>query len=166
MVALVCAWNRQHGLDSCLLFKGARDINAHPHSTARGNEASSLVDEAQSLLTSPHDASSQPLTRARNLIIFAMVVLKVFILATSAYGAYLTGNERLPCTKGILFAAASSMAILTVLTMLIARRALAEALLAGLIEFVFGFGMCIPSSVLQQEADMALALVVEIDDFM
>jgi hypothetical protein len=100
-------------------------------------------------------------------MILAMVVLKVFILATSAYGAYLTGNKRLPCTKGILFAAASSMATLTVLTMLIARRALAEALLAGLIEFVFGFGMCIPRPVLQQEADlMVVALVVEIDDFM
>jgi hypothetical protein len=96
-----------------------------------------------------------------------MIILKVFILATSAYGAYMTGNKRLPCTKGILFAATSSMAISTVFTMLIARRTLAEALLAGLIEFSFGFGTCIPRPVLQHETDfVTLALVVEIDDFM
>jgi hypothetical protein len=128
---------------------GAIDVKPPPHSTTRGNEASSFVDEAQSLLTSSHDASSQPLTRARKHIILAMIILKVFILATSACGAYMTGNKRLPCTKGILFAATSSMAIATVFTMLIARRTLAEALLAGLVEFSFGF-----------------ALVVEIDDFM
>jgi hypothetical protein len=40
-----------------------------------------------------------------------------------------------------VFAATVALAFLTVLAMLIARRALSEALLAGLLELVFGFAL-------------------------
>lgn len=93
------------------------------------------------MLPALHEPHYQPLTPTRKSIIVGLMLLKVFILVIAAYGAYLTGSKRLPCTKGILFAATSSMAIMTVFAMLAGKRSLAEALLAGLVEFVFGFGM-------------------------
>lgn len=53
------------------------------------------------------------------------------------------------CTKGIIFSATVLVSCFTVLAMVVARHALQEALLAGLLEFLVGF-----------------ALVVEIHDFM
>jgi len=156
-VALVCDGSCQHSIDVRLHFKGAKSVRTHPTI-----EASSFTEEG----IASRSNEAQPLTHARKHTVGALIVLKVFILIIAAYGAYLTGEKRLPCTKGILFAATSSMAILTVLTMLVAKRALIEALLAGLIEFVFGFGTC-SFPILQRTTDpVTLALVVEIDDFM
>jgi hypothetical protein len=67
----------------------------------------------------------------------------------SAFGAHTTGKARKSSTKVIVFTATALLSCLTVLAMLIARRAPSEALLAGLLEFSFGF-----------------ALLIELDDFM
>ena len=108
-----------------------------------------LAEEGQPQSHLSQCTDSKPLSRARVQVLSGLIVLKVLTLALSAYGAYLTGRARMSCTKCIVFAATALLALFTVLAMLIARRALSEALLAGLIEFVFGF-----------------ALVVELDDFM
>jgi hypothetical protein len=67
----------------------------------------------------------------------------------SGFGAHTTGKARMSSTKVIVFTATALLSCLTVLAMLIARRAPSEALLAGLLEFSFGF-----------------ALLIELDDFM
>jgi len=107
-----------------------------------------LAEEGQSSAKPGQYADSKPMSRARVFTLVAIVIAKAVIVVLSAYGAYLVGRARMPCMKGIIFAATAMMATTTVIAMLIARRALSEILLAGLIEFVFGF-----------------ALVAELDDF-
>ncbi|KAH8722638.1 hypothetical protein GQ44DRAFT_355182 [Phaeosphaeriaceae sp. PMI808] len=91
----------------------------------------------------------KPLSRTRVYVLVGVIFLMVMTLAVATISAHVTGKARMSCTKGIVFAATASLAFLTVLALLVARRALSEALLAGLLEFVFGF-----------------ALLVELDDFM
>jgi hypothetical protein len=88
-------------------------------------------------------------TRARLRARWAHRLDGVLTVVLSVYGTHVTGKKRMSCTKGIVFAATALLAWLTVLAMITARRALSEALLAGLLEFIFGF-----------------ALLVELDDFM
>jgi hypothetical protein len=71
-------------------------------------------------------------------------------LAYASYSAaHYTGKSRIACTKGIIFAATVIIASLSVTAMVVARRALQEALLAGLLQCLVGF-----------------VLVVEIHDFL
>lgn len=60
-------------------------------------------------------------------------------LAFSAVAAHHTGKGRLACTKGIIYLATVVVSLCTVLAMSLARRALQEALLAGLLEVIVGF---------------------------
>lgn len=100
---------------------------------------------------SPANRSSPTtrLSRVRINIIIGLCVLIVFTFALSVFAAHYTGKGRLACTKGIIFCATVLLSLLTVLVMNLSGRALQEALLAGLLEFVIGF-----------------ALVMEIRDFM
>lgn len=91
----------------------------------------------------------KPLSCTRVYVLAGLIVSMVVTVILSAYGSHLTGKKRMSCTKGIVFAATALLAWLTVLAMVTARYALLEALLAGLLEFIFGF-----------------ALLVELDDFM
>jgi high-affinity Fe2+/Pb2+ permease len=91
----------------------------------------------------------KPLSRVRVYVLAGLIVSMVLTVVLSVYGTHVTGKKRMSCTKGIVFAATAFLVWLTVLAMITARRALSEALLAGLLEFIFGF-----------------ALLVELDDFM
>lgn len=93
--------------------------------------------------------TSQPLSPARSYVLISLVVAIVLTFALSTFAAHHTGKMRLACTKGIIFSAAVLMSCLTVVAMVVARRSLQEALLAGVLEFLVGF-----------------ALVVEIKEFM
>jgi hypothetical protein len=75
------------------------------------------------------------------------LALSTFAARYSA--AHYTGKSRIACTKGIIFAATVIIASLSVTAMVVARRALQEALLAGLLQCLVGF-----------------VLVVEIHDFL
>lgn len=70
-------------------------------------------------------------------------------IAIAAFGAHITGKVRLSHTKIIIFTATALLSCSMVSAMLIARRVLSEALLAGILQFFFGF-----------------ALLVELDEFM
>ncbi|KAF2830328.1 hypothetical protein CC86DRAFT_160030 [Ophiobolus disseminans] len=108
-----------------------------------------LAEEGRSLTVTQQLAESKPLSHARVYMLAGLIIMKMLTIVLSAYAAFLTGRTRMSCTKGIVFSSTVLLSTLTVLAMLISKRALSEALLAGLIEFVFGF-----------------ALVVELDDFM
>lgn len=108
-----------------------------------------LAEEGQSQPTTSYKPKIKSLSRTRTYVVVGLGAMMILTVALSAYGAYHTGKARMSCTKGIVFATTISMALFTVLAMLIVRRALSEALLAGLLEFAFGF-----------------ALLVELDDFM
>ncbi|KAL5394788.1 hypothetical protein PMIN06_006340 [Paraphaeosphaeria minitans] len=88
-------------------------------------------------------------SRGRLSAIIGLCVFIALTFALSVFAAHHTGKGRLACTKGIIFSATILISMCTVLGMVLARRALQEALLAGLLEFVVGF-----------------ALVIEIRDFM
>ncbi|KAF2449624.1 hypothetical protein P171DRAFT_196736 [Karstenula rhodostoma CBS 690.94] len=88
-------------------------------------------------------------SRARLNVVIVLCVFIALTLALSVFAAHHTGKGRLACTKGIIFSATVLISMCTVLIMILARQALQEALLAGLLEFVIGF-----------------ALVIEIRDFM
>jgi hypothetical protein len=121
------------------------------HRTPKYDEdAVRLAEEGQRSNTTSHiEAETKSLSHTRVYTVVALVIVMLLTVAFSAFGAHTTGKARLPYTKVIVFIASASVACLTVITMLIARRALSEALLAGLLVFSFGF-----------------ALLVELDDFM
>ncbi|KAF2643626.1 hypothetical protein P280DRAFT_516019 [Massarina eburnea CBS 473.64] len=109
-----------------------------------------LAEEGRAPLATEHPkARLQPLSRARFYTLIAILVVAALTLALSTFAAHYTGKARIACTKGIIFSATVLMSFFTVLAMVVARRALQEALLAGLLEFLIGF-----------------ALVVEIHEFM
>jgi hypothetical protein len=94
------------------------------------------------------------LSRVRLCILIALVVVIGLTLALATFASRYTavhyvGKNRIACTKGIIFAATVFISGLSVLAMVVARRTLQEALLAGLLQCLVGF-----------------ALVVEIHDFM
>jgi hypothetical protein len=108
------------------------------------------AEEGQRSTTTPHiKAKTKSLSETRVYTVFGLVVVMLLTVAFSAFGAHTTGKARLSYTKVIVFIASALVACLTVIAMLMARRSLSEALLAGLLEFSFGF-----------------ALLVELDDFM
>jgi hypothetical protein len=95
-----------------------------------------------------------PLSRVRFYILIGLMVAIVLTMALSTFAARYTaahylGKGRMACTKGIIFTATVVISGLSVLAMVVARRALQEALLAGLLQCLVGF-----------------ALVVEIHEFM
>jgi hypothetical protein len=114
-------------------------------------DAVRLAEEGQCSPTTPHriEAKVKSLPRTRVYAVVGLVAVMLLTIALSAFGAHTTGKARLQYTKVIVFIASALVSCLTVVAMLIARRALSEALLAGLLEFSFGF-----------------ALLVELDDFM
>jgi hypothetical protein len=114
-------------------------------------DAVRLAEEGQCSPTTPHriEAKVKSLPRTRVYAVVGLVAVMLLTIALSAFGAHTTGKARLQYTKVIVFIASALVSCLTVVAMLIARRALSEALLAGLLEFFFGF-----------------ALLVELDDFM
>lgn len=75
--------------------------------------------------------------------------MMILTISLSFFGAHYTGKGRIACTKGIVFGATVLLACFTLLAMMVARRAVYEALLAGLLETVIGF-----------------TLLFELDDFM
>jgi hypothetical protein len=108
-----------------------------------------LAEEGQCPPITSQKTDVKPLSRTRVHAVVGLLVLMLLTVTFSALGAHTTGKARLSHTKVIVFIASTLLACLTALAMLIARRALSEALLAGLLEFSFGF-----------------ALLVELDDFM
>lgn len=77
---------------------------------------------------------------ATRLRVFWVLIVSIFLtVGLSIFGAYRTGKYRLACTKGIIFAATVFVTFLTVLAMIVVRRAPQEALLTGLLEIVTGF---------------------------
>jgi hypothetical protein len=92
---------------------------------------------------------SGTLSRTRVYFLIALIIATVVTLSLSILAAHYTGKARMNCTKGIIFAATVLISGFIILAMLVARRALHEALLAGVLEFLIGF-----------------ALLVEIHDFL
>lgn len=92
---------------------------------------------------------AQRISRTRLNLVIGLCVFIALVFSISVFAAHHTGKGRLACTKGIIFSATVLISMCTVLVMILARRALQEALLAGLLEFIIGF-----------------ALVIEIHDFM
>ncbi|KAF2130494.1 hypothetical protein P153DRAFT_430690 [Dothidotthia symphoricarpi CBS 119687] len=91
----------------------------------------------------------EPLTGTRLYVLIVIIVTITLAIASSALGAYYTGKDRMVYTKAIIFAATVFTTLLTVLALIVARRALHEALLAGLLGFIIGS-----------------MFLVELDDFM
>ena len=108
-----------------------------------------LAEEGRVSEASASTPPAKPLSRARLHVLVGLVVAIVLTFALSTFAAHHTGKGRMACTKAIIFAATVLLSCFTVLAMVVARRALQEALLAGLLESLVGF-----------------ALVVEIHDFM
>lgn len=91
----------------------------------------------------------EPLSRTRSYALIGLILAIVLTFSLFTFAAHHTGKGRLNCTKGIIFSGTVLISGFTVLAMVVARRALQEALLAGLLELIVGF-----------------ALVIEIHDFM
>ena len=95
-----------------------------------------------------------PLSRVRVYMLVGLLVAIGLTLALSTFAAHYTaahhvGKGRMAHTKVIVFTATVAISAFSVLAMVVARRALQEALLAGLLQCLVGF-----------------ALVVEIGDFL
>ncbi|KAF1845006.1 uncharacterized protein K460DRAFT_101571 [Cucurbitaria berberidis CBS 394.84] len=108
-----------------------------------------LAEEGQICSAPMHISSRRPLSLTRISLLIGLTAMMIVTIALSSFGAHHTGKERIACTKGIVFGATVLMACFTVLAMMVARRAVQEALLAGLLETIIGF-----------------TLLVELDDFM
>ena len=114
-----------------------------------------LAEEGRvSQLAESDKPARTPLSRVRFYILIGLLVAIGLTLALSTFAARYTaahyvGKGRMACTKGIIFTATVIISGFSVLAMVVARRALQEALLAGLLQCLVGF-----------------ALVVEIHDFM
>lgn len=85
-----------------------------------------------------------PLSPIRLFILVALFVLIGLTLGLATFAArYVaarySGKERVASTKGIVYSATVFISSLTVFAMVVARRALHEALLAGLLQCVVGF---------------------------
>lgn len=70
-----------------------------------------------------------------------VTLVMVLVVALSAFGAHSTGKANMAHTKVIVFTATSLLSCLTILAMLVGNRPPSEALLAGLLEFSFGFAL-------------------------
>jgi hypothetical protein len=109
-----------------------------------------LAEEGRSQIATPATkATTTSLSRTRVYALGVVVLVMGLTIALAAFGAHITGKARLSQTKIIIFTATTLLACFMVSAMLIARRALSEALLAGMLQFFFGF-----------------ALLVELDEFM
>lgn len=114
----------------------------------KSDESLVIADEERISPSNEHKHAPR-FSRARLNVVIGLCVFIVLTFALSAFAAHHTGKGRLACTKGIIFSATILISFSTVLVMVLARRPLQEALLAGLLEVVIGF-----------------ALVTEIRDFM
>lgn len=104
------------------------------------------IDTETTMLPESKDAG---ISRSRFYLLIAITVAAILTLVVSGIATHYTGKRRMNCTKIIIFAATVLISCFIILAMIVARRALHEALLAGVLEFLVGF-----------------ALVVEIHDFM
>ncbi|KAJ4371159.1 hypothetical protein N0V83_004375 [Neocucurbitaria cava] len=108
-----------------------------------------LAEEGQILSTPVTLPSRKSLSSTRVYLLAVLIAMIVLTITLSFLGAHYTGKGRIGCTKGIVFGATVLIACFTVLAMMVVRRAVQEALLAGLLEAVIGF-----------------TLLLELDDFM
>ncbi|KAH3904398.1 hypothetical protein HBI56_232230 [Parastagonospora nodorum] len=109
-----------------------------------------LAEEGRNQIITPAKmATTTSLSRTRVYALGVVGFVMGLTMALAAFGAHSTGKARLSQTKIIVFTATALLACLMVSAMLIARRVLSEALLAGMLQFSFGF-----------------ALLVELDEFM
>jgi hypothetical protein len=109
-----------------------------------------LAEEGRNQIITPAKmATTTSLSRTRIYALGVVGLVMGLTMALAAFGAHSTGKARLSHTKIIVFTATALLACLMVSAMLIARRVLSEALLAGMLQFSFGF-----------------ALLVELDEFM
>ncbi|KAF1957028.1 hypothetical protein CC80DRAFT_53555 [Byssothecium circinans] len=103
-----------------------------------------LAEEGRaSQTTAVNRAENQPLSRARLYALITILAIAALTFALSVFAAHYTGRARIACTKGIIFTTTVLMSTYTVLAMIVARRALQEALLAGLLEFFVGFALLV-----------------------
>ncbi|KAL6703647.1 hypothetical protein ACN47E_009421 [Coniothyrium glycines] len=82
---------------------------------------------------------ARPLSNTRRYLVATLVLLIFITLALSVRYAYHFGRGQMACTKGIIMGASVLVVVFTVVAMHVARRALQEALLAGLLEIAIGF---------------------------
>lgn len=108
-----------------------------------------LAEEGQIHRAPVYISPRRSLSPTRAYLLAGLTVLMILTITLSFYGARQTGKGRIACTKEIVFGATVLLAFFIVLAMMVARRAVHEALLAGLLETVIGF-----------------TLLLELDDFM
>jgi hypothetical protein len=125
---------------------GSETIYLPPRKVKKPDEVFAVEERVSS---SDRRNPARRLSRARLNVVIGLCVFIVLTFALSVFAAHHTGKSRLACTKGIIFSATVLISMCTILVMILARRTLQEALLAGLLQFVIGF-----------------ALIVEIRDFM
>ncbi|KAF2110749.1 hypothetical protein BDV96DRAFT_603811 [Lophiotrema nucula] len=97
---------------------------------------------AEEILTSTASTPRRklkPIKGARFWLLIATIAAIIFTLMFSIIGAHFTGKHRMRCTKGLIYMATVLISTFTVIAMVLARRAVLEALLAGLLELVTGF---------------------------
>ncbi|KAF1969538.1 hypothetical protein BU23DRAFT_236731 [Bimuria novae-zelandiae CBS 107.79] len=110
-----------------------------PRRLKKSDGCSVVPDEER--VSSADESNPRHFSRARRNVIVGLFTLIVLTFALSIFAAHHTGKSRLACTKGIIFSATVLISICTILAMSLARRALQEALLAGLLEFTIGFAL-------------------------
>ena len=96
------------------------------------------ADAVRRKQASPSKFPKAGLSDARVYTLVALVLATLLTFALSVWAAHFTGKGRMQCTKGIIFAATALISLLTILAMITARRQLQEALLAALLEALFG----------------------------
>lgn len=100
-----------------------------------------LAEEGHSETIVAPVTHKKALSRTRVFALTGVAFVMVLVVALSAFGAHSTGKANMSHTKVIVFTATSLLSCLTVLAMLVGKRAPSEALLAGLFEFSFGFAL-------------------------
>ena len=108
-------------------------------------EEGRIMPSSEEVGLAPHP----PLSRTRRNVLVGLCVAAILTFIGSTYGAHHTGRAQMAHTKSIIFSATVILSFLTVVAMVVAKRSLQEALLAGLFESLIGF-----------------VLVVEIREFM
>lgn len=100
-----------------------------------------LLADEESVSPVDDGHAARRFSRARVNAIIGFCVLIVLTFALSFLAAYHNGKNHVAHTKGIIFSAAVLISIWTILGMILAKRTLQEALLAGLFEFIIGFAL-------------------------
>ncbi|KAF2025768.1 hypothetical protein EK21DRAFT_116474 [Setomelanomma holmii] len=120
-------------------YSGTATVAPHLHGPDLDEHTVGLAEEGQHVTTVLSELQDKSLSRMRVNVLRGIMVVTALTLLLTAYGVHLMGKSRMPCTRCVVFLGTVAMTCFTVIAMLIARRALSEALLAGLIALVFGF---------------------------